>query len=302
MSLESILDKSPSIKARPRDDESIPSTRGRFTRSASSSSQKRAQKVKLRGEDWDLSAAIDMQILGKTICICLPGVINPKKCAQTILQSKLLTPALLGIAVERAGKSADGYLNRSSLRKPPFISSGHNPNTDLDVIDAGSVKPPPASIEPSELGSRDGGDSARISKGKGKGMEDTDVIQHSRSTGTTRRSTRIFLHDRSKLVDPSSVASTSRLETNQEREQMTLDSIGPGRSKTHSKNNASRHAKSEKVVGEQKESKQRSKKSYEEDNSGEEAEDEEDSKGSGSKKSSLSKKKRGKAVTVGDKT
>ena len=28
MSLESILDKSPSIKARPRDDESIPSTRG----------------------------------------------------------------------------------------------------------------------------------------------------------------------------------------------------------------------------------------------------------------------------------
>ena len=31
--------------------------------------------------------------------------------------------------------------------------------------------------------------------------------------------------DRSKLVDPSSVASTSRLETNQEREQMTLDSM-----------------------------------------------------------------------------
>ena len=28
MSLESILDKSPSIKARPRDDESIPSIRG----------------------------------------------------------------------------------------------------------------------------------------------------------------------------------------------------------------------------------------------------------------------------------
>ena len=81
--------------------------------------------------------------------------------------------------------------------------------------------------------------------------------------------------DRSKLVDPSSVASTSRLETNQEREQMTLDSIGPGRSKTHRKNNASRHAKSKKVVGKQKESKRRSKKSYEGGDSGEEAGDEE---------------------------
>ena len=147
MSLESILDKSPSIKARPRDDEFIPSTRGISTYDTDilptnefvhgvycqedlldqllPRAKKRAQKVKIREEDWDLSAAIDMQILEKTTCICPPGVINPEKDVQTILQSKLLTPALLGVAVERAGKSADGYLNRSSLRKPPFISSGH---------------------------------------------------------------------------------------------------------------------------------------------------------------------------------
>ena len=81
-----------------------------------------------------------MQILEKTTCICPPGVINPEKDVQTILQSKLLTPALLGVAVKRAGKRAGGYLNRSSLRKPPFISSGpsftHYPIPDAVLIDS----------------------------------------------------------------------------------------------------------------------------------------------------------------------
>ena len=147
MSLESILNKSPRRKVRTRDDEVQPSTRDISTYDTDvlpanefvhgvyyqenlldqllDRAKERIQKVKIHEEDWDLSAAMDVQILEKTTCTCLPRVINSGKDVQTILQSKLLAPALLGIAVERAGKSADGYLNRSSLRKPPFISSGH---------------------------------------------------------------------------------------------------------------------------------------------------------------------------------
>ena len=161
MSLESILDKSPSIKARPRDD-AKPYTRGISTYDTDvlpanefvhgvyyqenlldqllDRAKERIQKVKIHEEDWDLSAAMDVQILEKTTCTCLPRVINSGKDVQTILQSKLLAPALLGIAVERAGKSADGYLNRSSLREPPFISSGpsftHYPIPDAVLIDS----------------------------------------------------------------------------------------------------------------------------------------------------------------------
>ena len=65
------------------------------------------------------------------------------------------------------------------------------------------------------------------------------------------------------------------MKTTQEREKTTLDSMGPGRSKTYRKKDVSQHAKSEKVVGKQKESQRRSKKSYEGGDSGEEAGDEE---------------------------
>ena len=50
--------------------------------------------------------------------------------------------------------------------------------------------------------------------------------------------------------------------------------MGPGRSRTYCKKDVSQHAKSEKVAGKQKESKRRSKKSYEGGDSGEEAGDE----------------------------
>ena len=121
MSLESILNKSPRRKGRPRDDEAQPSTRGisaydRKTLPANEfvhgvyyqenlldqlllRAKEKTQKVKIREEDWDLSAAMDVQILEKTTCTCLPRVINSGKDVQTILQSKLLAPALLGIAV-----------------------------------------------------------------------------------------------------------------------------------------------------------------------------------------------------------
>ena len=55
--------------------------------------------------------------------------------------------------------------------------------------------------------------------------------------------------------------------------------MGPGRSKTYRKKDVSQHAKSEKVVGKQKESQRRSKKSYEGGDSGEETEDEEEDLG-----------------------
>ena len=107
--------------------------------------------------------------------------------------------------------------------------------------------------------------------------------------------------DVSKLASSSAAGSTSRLKTTQEREKTTLDSMGPGRSKTYCKKDVSQHAKSEKVVGKQKESQRRNKKSYEGGDSGEEAGDEENILvgEAGSAKSFLSKKKMDKAM--GDK-
>ena len=77
--------------------------------------------------------------------------------------------------------------------------------------------------------------------------------------------------------------------------------MGPGRSRTYCKKDVSQHAKSEKVVGKQKESQRRSKKSYEGGDSGEEAGDEENILigEAGSAKSFLSQKKMDKAM--GDK-
>lgn len=185
-------------------------------------------------------------------------------------------------------------------------------------------EPPPASITPSELGSGDEGDIALNSKGKGVEMGDMESFQRSRSTRITRRTTRGFSHgespsyntyiidlefkvtknggiDVSKLASSSAEGSTSRLKTTQEREKTTLDSMGPGRSKTYRKKDVSQHAKSEKVVGKQKESQRRNKKSYEGGDSGEEAGDEENILvgEAGSAKSFLSKKKMDKAM--GDK-
>ena len=155
-------------------------------------------------------------------------------------------------------------------------------------------------------------------------MGDMNGFQHSRSTRITRRTTRGFSHgeslsyntyiidlefkvtknggiDVSKLASSSAEGSTSRLKTTQEREKTTLDSMGPGRSKTYRKKDVSQHAKSEKVVGKQKESQRRNKKSYEGGDSGEEAGDEENILvgEAGSAKSFLSKKKMDKAM--GDK-
>ncbi|PAV22777.1 hypothetical protein PNOK_0273400 [Pyrrhoderma noxium] len=193
--------------------------------------------------------------------------------------------------------SSDCSIPSSDEQVATSREKNQDPSSNIDSIN----DPPPASITPSELGSGDEGDIALKSKGKGVEMGDMNGFQHSRSTRITRRTTRGFSHDVSKLASSSAEGSTSRLKTTQEREKTTLDSMGPGRSKTYRKKDVSQHAKSEKVVGKQKESQRRSKKSYEGGDSGEEAGDEENILvgEAGSAKSFLSKKKMDKAM--GDK-
>ena len=85
--------------------------------------KERAQKVKFTDRDADKAAVMDVQLVEKILCAGLPGVINSEIDVQTLLQFKLIAPALSGIAMESQSKDTDGKLESTDPRIQPVMCS-----------------------------------------------------------------------------------------------------------------------------------------------------------------------------------
>ena len=88
--------------------------------------KERADKVKFTDEDASKAAVMDVQLLEKTLCAGLPGIINSEIDVQTLLQFKFIAPALSGIAMERRSKDTDGKLENTDPKIQPVICSSPN--------------------------------------------------------------------------------------------------------------------------------------------------------------------------------
>ena len=85
--------------------------------------KERAQKVKFTDGDADKAAVMDVQLVEKILCAGLPGIINSEIDVQTLLQFKLIAPALSGIAMESQSKDTDGKLESTDSRIQPIMCS-----------------------------------------------------------------------------------------------------------------------------------------------------------------------------------
>ena len=155
ITLESVLNRSPLISPSTRDVEILSTTRdiAEYDRELPkhekihavylqddlvdqllTMAKKRAKKVKFTKEDWSTIAVMDVQLIEKSLCAGLPGVINSESDIQTLLQIKFIGPALRGIVMEKLSKDTD---RRPGSTKPviqPVISSGPN-FKQLPVLD-----------------------------------------------------------------------------------------------------------------------------------------------------------------------
>ena len=82
--------------------------------------------MKFTDKDADKAAVMDVQLLEKTLCAGLPGIINSEMDIQTLLQFKFIAPALSGIAMERRSKGTDGKLESTDPIIQPVICSSPN--------------------------------------------------------------------------------------------------------------------------------------------------------------------------------
>ena len=155
ITLESVLNRSPLISPSTRDVEILSTTRdiAEYDRELPkhekihavylqddlvdqllTMAKKRAKKVKFTKEDWSTIAVMDVQLIEKSLCAGLPGVINSESDIQTLLQLKFIGPALRGIVMERLSKGTDRRLGSTRPRIQPVISSGPN-FKDLPIPD-----------------------------------------------------------------------------------------------------------------------------------------------------------------------
>ena len=82
--------------------------------------------MKFTDGDADKAAVMDVQLIEKTLCAGLPGIVNSEIDIQTLLQIKFIGPALRGIVMERLSKGTDRRLGSTRPRIQPVISSGPN--------------------------------------------------------------------------------------------------------------------------------------------------------------------------------
>ena len=79
--------------------------------------------MKFTDKDADKAAVMDVQLIEKTLCAGLPGIVNSEIDIQTLLQFKLIAPALSGIAMESQSKDTDGKLESTDPRIQPVMCS-----------------------------------------------------------------------------------------------------------------------------------------------------------------------------------